>query len=176
MLFLQRWRHSKIADGGFGNAMEPDLQLPDSSALATSVGLQVLREFGAAPSHPLVRDAMGYLMQAYDASGNVWPIIPPNTDDAPHAPWWTYSENIAESWGGFMLNPRAEIVGYLWDYAAWVPSGMARKLTGAVFEHVDAHPLDIEMHELLCLIRLAETPALPAEDRARLIRKTCSNH
>ena len=65
------------ADGGFGNAMEPDLQLPDSSALATSVGLQVLREFGAAPSHPMVRDAMGYLMQAYDALEMYGPLFPP---------------------------------------------------------------------------------------------------
>ena len=45
------------------------------------------------------------------------------------------------------------------------------KSTGAVFDYMDAHPLDIEMHELLCLIRLAETPALPAEDRAQLIEK-----
>ena len=102
------------ADGGFGHGLESDLQLPDSSVLATSVGLQVLREFRAAQDHPLVRGAMEYLVQMFEFTGNVWPIIPSNTDDAPHAPWWTYSDNTAEEWGGYLLNPRAEIVGYLW--------------------------------------------------------------
>lgn len=45
-------------DGGFGNALEPDLRLPDSSVLATTVGMQVLREFEAPADHPLVRGAL----------------------------------------------------------------------------------------------------------------------
>lgn len=160
-------------DGGFGNALEPDLRLPDSSVLATTVGLQVLREFGAAQNHPLVRGAMDYLMQTYDADLNAWPIIPPNTDDAPHAPWWTYSENNAEAWGGYLLNPRAEIVGYLWDYAALVPSDIgdiASRLTIDVMDHVGEYAQDIEMHDLLCLKRLVETGALPAGERAQLLK------
>ena len=161
------------ADGGFGHGMESDLQLPDSSVLATTVGLQVLREFCAAVSHPLVQGAMRYLVQIYDAIEKVWPIIPSNSDDAPHAPWWTYNDNIAEEWGGFLLNPRAEIVGYLWDYAALVPSDMgdtARGLTIAVMDHIRVHTQHIEMHDLLCLMRLVETASLPAEDRAQLLK------
>ncbi len=53
-------------DVGFGNALEPDLRLPDSSVLATTVGLQVLREFNAPADHPLVRGALRYLLQTYD--------------------------------------------------------------------------------------------------------------
>ena len=49
-------------DGGFGNAMEPDFRLPDSSVLATTVGLQVLREYNAGSDHFLVQGAMRYLM------------------------------------------------------------------------------------------------------------------
>ena len=36
------------ADGGFGHGLEPDLRTPATSALATTVGMQTLREVGAA--------------------------------------------------------------------------------------------------------------------------------
>ena len=35
------------ADGGFGNALEPDFRLPDSSPMATSHGFHVLLGVGA---------------------------------------------------------------------------------------------------------------------------------
>ena len=35
-------------DGGFGRALEPDFRLPASSAIATAVGFQYLREAGVA--------------------------------------------------------------------------------------------------------------------------------
>lgn len=34
------------ADGGFGRALEPDLRTPSSSALATGIGLRLLKELG----------------------------------------------------------------------------------------------------------------------------------
>ncbi len=35
------WRPSENEDGGFGHGLESDLRLPDSSVLATTVGLQI---------------------------------------------------------------------------------------------------------------------------------------
>jgi len=156
-------------DGGFGHGMEPDLQLADSSALATTVGLQHLRALGASSEDPLVRGAMAYLLRTYDAERQVWPIIPPNTDDAPHAPWWTFTDDVAEKWGGFLANPRAEIVGYLWDYAELVPDGLRERLTKAVVEHLAAFSKIADINELLsCYLRLAETRSLPESIRAEL--------
>ena len=81
------------ADGGFGQALEPDLRLADSSVLATTVGLQILRELGAGPNESLVQSAVRYLLETYEAEHAAWPIVPPNADDAPHAPWWVPPED-----------------------------------------------------------------------------------
>ena len=158
-------------DGGFGNAMEPDLRLPDSSVLATTVGLQVLREYDAGVDHPLVQGAMRYLMSTYDAEYGVWPIIPPTADSAPHAPWWGYSDDIAGSWGGFLANPRAEIVGYLHDYAELVPDALRDQLTAAALTHLSRKASDLEMHDLYCYVRFLETEALPTAVRTSLSAK-----
>lgn len=156
------------ADGGFGHGVEPDLRTPASSAIGTSVALQTLRDTRTPATHPLVERAIAYLLATYDAAGEVWPIIPAAANDAPHAPWWTWSETLAENWGGFRANPRAEIVGYLYDYAALVPPELLARLTDAVVEHAEALPDAMEMHDLLCYLRLAETRTLPDAARERL--------
>jgi hypothetical protein len=158
-------------DGGFGNGLEPDLRLPDSSVITTTVGLQVLRDLGALEDHPLVRGAMRYLLETYDPEIEAWPIIPPNVDDAPHAPWWAYSENLAEGWGGFLANPRAEIVGYLYDYAGLVPKELLEHLSDAALSHLASMPDRIEMHDLLCYLRLIETRTLPDKARDKILCK-----
>ncbi len=159
-------------DGGFGNALEPDLRLPDSSVLATTVGLQVLREFDAPADHPLVRGALRYLLHTFDPAAMAWPIIPPHTDNAPHAPWWTYGDNVAASWNGFLVNPRVEIIGYLWNYAPpGLPAWVRERLTAAAVAYLDEHTDKIQMFDLLCYNRLVKTRTLPEDTRATLIAK-----
>ncbi len=156
-------------DGGFGHALEPDLRMPDSSAVATSVGLQILREVGASSEEEIVQRAVSYLLDTYDESARVWAIIPPEANDHPHAGWWTYTDSNAGDWGGYLANPRAEIVGYLWQYGSLVPDGMAAELTAAVLADLETRSDEIEMHEALCVVRLAETRELPSADRTRLL-------
>lgn len=154
------------ADGGFGHALEPDLHLPGSSVIATTVALQIAREVDTAADHPLVERACHYLRDTYDAQNAVWPIIPPNVDDAPHAPWWVYRGNVTD----WLINPRAEIAGYICDYAKHFPREMCKTVTDAVVAHLMT--LDsIEMHELLCVLRFAESAALPKGTRARIDNK-----
>jgi len=156
-------------DGGFGNALEPDLRLPASSAIATTVGLQILREVQASSDHPLVQGAIQYLLDTYDAENQVWPIIPPAAADAPHAPWWNYSENLAEQWGGFLGNPRAEIVGYLHEHAGLVPAGLRDRLTIAVVDHLEESFPEMNMFDLMCYVRLTETRSLPGDGRELIL-------
>src|SRR5262245_55616085 len=49
-------------DGGYGHALEPDAFTPTAGALATSIGLGVLRDCGATADHEQVRGAVGYLL------------------------------------------------------------------------------------------------------------------
>jgi hypothetical protein len=156
-------------DGGFGHGLEPDLQLSDSSVIATTVAFQHLRAMGTPASHPLVREGMRYLMATYDPEIEAWPIIPPNVDDAPHAPWWSYGDDLAERWGGFLVNPRAEIVGYLHDYPSLVPAAMRDSLTTAGVEYAEQHGDEIGMFDVLCYVRLLRTENLPDAIRDRLM-------
>lgn len=158
-------------DGGFGHGMEPDLQSPTSTVLATTVALQILREIEAPAGHPLGSNAMRYLIATYDAQAERWPLINAAASEAPHAPWWTYDENLENAFGQFMANPRAEILGYLYDYPEYVPEDMRQRLTDAVSAHLEAAPDEMEMHDLLCYIRLVETRSLPEGLRAALLPK-----
>ena len=67
-------------DRGFGHGLEPDRQSSDSSVIATTIALQILREVNAPARHPLVNDAMRYLMGTYDADAVRWPMIDPDGD------------------------------------------------------------------------------------------------
>ena len=94
----------------------------------------------------------------------VWPIIPPEVAEAPHAPWWNY-QSSAETFGQFLVNPRAEIVGYLHEFSDGVPTKLLKPLAATVLEHLDSPPDEMEMHDILCFARLAETAALPNRDK-----------
>ena len=157
-------------DGGFGHGLEPDLRTPASSVIATTVAFQNFRSLRVPADHPMVRRAIEYLLEAYDVSRQVWPIIPPETADAPHAPWWDYAGSEA-GFGGFLVNPRVEIVGYLHDYCEIVPSELLNTLTTAVFVHLDSLPDEIEMHDIICFVSLAETASLPRPYRDRIWEK-----
>lgn len=155
------------ADGGFGHALEPDIRLPDSSVIATTHALQILREIGAAPDHPLIAGAMRYLLATYDATNHIWPIIPANVDDAPHAPWWNYNPDPAPH----RINPTPEIAGYCAAYADHVPDDLRESLLKSVVDHFMTLPDHIDGNKqdaVMCYIRLYETTQLPDALRDQL--------
>ena len=157
-------------DGGFGRALEPDIQMEGSSARTTTVGFQVLREVNAPGDHPVVRSAICHLLDTYDEVEEVWPIVPSGVDDAPHAPWWNF-DCTHEGFRGFQLNPTAEALAYLHDYASDVPDDLISHLTGTVLDRADEAPDAMEMHDLQCCIRLADTPSLTEDAKERLVKK-----
>lgn len=156
-------------DGGFGNAIEPDLRTPQSTVMSTSVAFQVLREVRAPGDHPIVRGAVGYLLHTYNEERRTWPPTGPFVNDAPHAPWWHYSEKSAAHSGEGLANPRAEIVGYLFDYQALAPVSLLETLLTEVAAYLDTMPEQMEMHDLLCYARLTRTESLPAAAKNRMI-------
>ena len=165
------------ADGGFGHGLEPDFRLPASSAICTSIALQVLRAVGAPGDSALVTGALRYLRATFDEARRAWPIIPANDNSAPHAPWWNYAHDIAQSWNNFQANPRAEIVGYLYAYTNQLPTSWLAALGDAVLTWLDGRET-LEMHDLLCYMRLMEAEGLPEEMRRTLITRLrpCVEH
>jgi hypothetical protein len=156
------------ADGGFGRALEPDFRLPASSAIATAMGFQYLREAGVSARDPMVLAAVRWTQAAFDHALGRWPAVPPPVNDWPHAPWWTWS---APDKPGFTANPGVEFVAHLWRYREVTDAGFLSELTARAEELVAALPAYPEMHDLICIIRLAETPAVPATLRNRAARR-----
>lgn len=158
-------------DGGFGHGIEPDVQTPASSVLGTSIALQILRETSAPMSHSLVKEAVRYLVSQYDAEHKCWPMLAPASQDSPHAPWWEGYEQLPQRFGDFLVNPRVEILGYLLDYGLLVPPAILEQVVPEVSAGVRNWPDDVEMHDLLCYVRLAETKRLPHNIQEELIPK-----
>lgn len=146
-------------DGGFGHALEPDSTTPASGALATSVALRVLADIGTPASHPTVSATARYLERTLGAEApGVWRIVPREAADAPHAPWW-HQDGLATGFGGFELNPRADILAQLLRLG--VERAAFRGLLGEVVVSAERHAASgLEMHDLICCARLLD--ALPA--------------
>jgi hypothetical protein len=155
-------------DGGFGHGLETDVRTPTSSALATSIGLGALADIGIVADEPQVAAAVRYLLDTVDEHSKVWRIVPRDVNAYPHAPWWhDEGDSLAQGFGGFAVNPRAELVGQLHTYAAaGVPADWLEDLTERTVATIESRELDV--HELICAVRLAETQALPARFKERL--------
>ena len=154
-------------DGGFGNGLEPDLQLSDSSVITTTIALRILREVKATSSDEIVRKAIQYLLAEYDSTQSTWPIVPQAVDEYPHAPWWNF-ENTADTFGNFLANPRAEVVGYLHEYHELVPTDLTKQLTVEVIEHIKTLPDEMNMYDFICYVHLVETANLPHSSKDTL--------
>ena len=141
-------------DGGFGNGIEPDFQLPDSSALGTTVAFQYLAKLGTFETTHLARKGITYLLRSYDRQKNGWNIVPKGVDTYPHAPWWDYERSQQGlGWG----NPAAEILGYLLQYRAFIhDAALIEAVKKRALERLDklTNQVEPDFHELLCYIRL----------------------
>ncbi len=152
------------SDGGFGNALEPDLRAEVSSPLATTAALQRLRMLHAPAQHPLVAGAIRYLVTAYDATYQSWPLVPIESEQAPHAPWWN-QEGLAERFGNFAVNPRAEVLGYLHEFADETDSQavtLRDALTPVVFQDLLQRTEQLSGDAFFCCQRLVDSPGLPS--------------
>lgn len=154
--------HYRNADGGFGHGLEADLRTRNSSVVATTVALQIIDEVGAVHT-PMARDAIGYLADNYVHDN--WPLIGEDCNDAPHAPWWQYDPDWARR-GKFLPNPAVEILSYL---ITWCAMGKSTRLDlwNRAVDHIASNTL--EMHELLCYLRLYDNAKLPAAHKQALL-------
>jgi hypothetical protein len=158
------------ADGGFGNALEPDVRMPDSSVVATQFALQALVDIGAGSQEKLVQDAVAYLLRVFDARKQVWRLVDERAMDAPHAPWWDYA-GLEKAFGGFLANPRAGILRLLLHYQELVPDGFNDRVLAAVMVHFDRLPVEMPFFDAASYLKLLQSDRLDEVDRERLLDK-----
>jgi len=124
------------ADGGFGHGLEADFRLAASSPMATSVGLQYAAAVNTPPEHPMITQAMRYLVSTYDPVENYWPATFLDVNDEPHAPWWSLNEVCAppeDNWS----NPSAELAGYVSLYAGSDLTDFRAKVEKRVIQNLE---------------------------------------
>jgi len=156
-------------DGGFGHGLEPDMASPASSALATSVGLRLLRRVEADGDHAMVKAALAWMEKTFDWDAGVWPIITAAVDEAPHAPWWAWSADLAENWNGFRFNPSAELLGYLYTWRAQAAPALLQAAEARMRRTVAETEFIDGAYDVKCAVCLAETPGLPEDLSTSLI-------
>lgn len=161
-------------DGGFGHALEPDVRTPASSALATGIAMLMLKEVGCPANHRLVRGAIGYLLDTFDADDHVWRVVPREANAHPHAPWWHDEKgSLARTFDSFLIIPRAQLVGLLHHFPDGVPAEWLKDVTERVVSDVET----IQAlgtgggDDLAYALGMAEEEALPAAYRQRLLRR-----
>ena len=157
-------------DGGFGFGLEPDIWIEQSCVYTTTVALRTLRQIRSGAGVAMWRAALEHLMNEYDERTTTWELVHPKVDDIPRPSWWeyrmtpTYFEN-------FLLNPRAEVVGYLYDSGERAHRSLADSLISPILEVLETRLEKLGQYDLHCCIRLAETECLPEPHRTR-IRET----
>jgi len=161
-------------DGGFGRALEPDLRTPSSSALATGIALRLLLELGCDDDHLLVQQAIHWLLNAYDPETYVWRAVPRDANDAPHAPWWHDERgSLARTFDGFLVIPRAELLGSFHQVPSLVPGRWLRDITERTVADIETvEPFGSGGgDDLVYALRLAGAPGLSDPLRERLLAR-----
>jgi hypothetical protein len=108
-------------DGGFGNALEPDLRGPASQPETLEVAFWVLDAIDAMDDS-MVPAACDWLVTASTAEGGV-PFVLPSALEHPRAPWWQTGQDPPAS-----LVPTAAIAGLLHKHRVdhpWLQSATA---------------------------------------------------
>jgi len=103
---LATLRAYQNADGGFGNALEPDLRAPASQPQPVELTFRVLDELDAFDD-PMATRACDWLTTVTTEEGGV-PFVLPSARAWPHAPWWATGEDPPAS-----VNPTAALAGLL---------------------------------------------------------------
>ena len=134
---LAALRPYQNADGGFGNALEPDIRCPQSQPVPVQHALEILDDVGFVPE--LVRPICEYLQSITTAEGGV-PWILPSALAYPHAPWWTTADPPTAS-----LNPTAVIAALFHKHQ--VQHAWLERATAYCWQNIAGQP-PTDMHEL----------------------------
>jgi hypothetical protein len=157
-------------DGGFGHGIEPDFELPDSSAMATSVAFIALREAGVGPERGLVGRAVEYLAATWDPDRPGWLDVPTTVNDHPHAPWWTrIPEQASAAPAGLWGNPNAELCGVLLEHRGLVEPQLRADAAEIAIGRLEATPSPVGPYVALSYLRFAA--AAPADTASRVVER-----
>lgn len=138
-------------DGGFGHGLEPDVQMPNSSVLATNVAVKAL-DFIRNPEvkQEMIRDIVGYYESVYNIEDNRFYMVDETVNQYPHAIWWNY-EDLKQNFP--YGNPDPEVIGFLFENRKYIKKVNYSKLINDVVEFIHSKQfLESSMHTLMSVI------------------------
>lgn len=98
-------------DGGFGNALEPDLRCPQSQPVPTEMALAIMAEVGA-EDRAILELVAQYLGSITLPDGGI-PFVFQSASLYPHASWWKTEADDVPS-----INPTGQIISLLYQLQA----------------------------------------------------------
>lgn len=129
------------ADGGFGNALEPDKRVPASQPQDVEVAFRTLDEIGLMRGD-FVMPVLDWLMKITTPEGGV-PFSLPSANGYPRAPWWAVAvENPPAD-----LNPTAAILGLVHKHNGSHP--WIERASEFCFRAIEASE-STSLHEIAC--------------------------
>lgn len=140
-------------DGGFGHGLEPDALFPSSSAIDTTIAIQIL-DMVDYDEDKILQSIVKYFENTYDDRRKGWYSVPKEVNDYPHAVWWNYDKvqkgtQIDTNWG----NPTIEIIGFLYKNKKFLSKLDINSLIKNTIDYInDLNTYDSE-HELYCIQR-----------------------
>ena len=143
-------------DGGFGQGLESDFRLPDSSPMATSIGLRILNSLEKTEkSRDMIKKAIKYLESTYNKKRKGWYAVPETVNDHPHTPWWHFDKEekmtvIDKNWG----NPTAELLAYIYKYKKYVEKMDINNIIEYAVEYINDKDEFKSENEVFCFIKL----------------------
>ena len=158
-------------DRGHGQALEPDMRSPGSSSLETALALFHMRDLGLGADHPLVAEAVAYLVETIVLERWVWRPTPEDINEYPHGPWWNDVDGqLEKTFDDFVVIPRARIVALLHHYADAVPSrDWLGELTERTVASIEALPSErLWSGTLAYALEIADEPSVPESQRQRV--------
>ena len=144
------------ADGGFGNALEPDKRTASSQPIDQEIALRVLDDIGF--DAPIALQICDFLETITTADGGV-PFVLPTVRDAPRAEWWDTDLEAPPA----SINPTASIAGLLHKHEIHHP--WLDRATDYCWQYIE-HLQISSGHDFLCVQSFLEHVA----DRERAER------
>lgn len=139
-------------DLGFGNALEPDVRMPNSSVVASDIAVSILEQVKDIKlKESLIKDLVEYYENIYSEIDGRFYMVPKEVDDYPHAIWWNHKDLDKNFPFG---NPDPEVIGFLYQNRKHLKKLSINKLINMVVSFIlDENFKNATMHTLLSVLK-----------------------
>lgn len=146
---LKQYQNSDL---GFGHGLEPDVQMPESSILATNIAISVINQMKDSTfKNHFIQDIVSYFEDQYDEHKDGFKLINESVKNHPHAFWWTY-----EKYDDFFPygNPDGEVIGFLFKHRNYLKKLDINKQINNMIQFILSDTfLECSMHSLMSVLQ-----------------------